>query len=164
MSGISYGCLYNHATKITPSGNYHNGTVNGKSRRGNTQKSKHLLDYWEQKCIGARDFSYIVHCYQPKVNKKKRFLLSSRFQNSSLPGCQKKSKAAQLDQTLSLSASCISAPVQAPEIHPHLYQRGLACCMSCKQESKLQGMRAGTRAHSYSWPQYFLQEAAYFFI
>lgn len=38
-SGVSYECLYNHATKITPSGNYHNGTVNGKSRREkNTQK------------------------------------------------------------------------------------------------------------------------------
>lgn len=30
-SGISYGCLYNHATKITPSGNYHNGSVNGRA-------------------------------------------------------------------------------------------------------------------------------------
>lgn len=42
-SGISYECLYNHATKITPSGNYHNRTVNGKSRREKTHQRKHLL-------------------------------------------------------------------------------------------------------------------------
>lgn len=83
------------------------------------------------------------------------------MQNSYLPGCQR--KASQLDQTHSFSASCISAPAQVPQTHPHLYPRGLVSHMSCKQESKLQGMRAGTWAHSYSWPQRFLQETAYFF-
>lgn len=61
-SGISYGCLYNHATKITPSGNYHNRTVNGKSRRENTPKSRISYSATGNKNASAMDLNYILHC------------------------------------------------------------------------------------------------------
>lgn len=88
-SGISYGCLYNHATNITPSGNYHNGTVNGKSRRENTPKRNISYLATGNKNASAQWIQITFYtASNPRV--KKWFFLNSRLRNSYFPSCHKK--------------------------------------------------------------------------
>lgn len=86
-SGISYVCLYNHATKITPSGSYHNGTLNGNIRREYTTKVNIYFTTSNKKSFGSTDL--IIKLYIA-CNPSKKFLLN-RYHNSYSQGCQKNS-------------------------------------------------------------------------